>query len=115
MARALRGSFRHFITIQVAAKVATDSGREEKTWDTFAQVFAQRIQRNFSSERFLAGREVPKVQTLWRTNWRDDIAPDMRVRDADGRIYNITETRDPAGDRRLIEIDSMEMTEGDND
>jgi len=115
VSRPLRGSFRHLITIEAAAKVDTESGREEKTWSTFAQVFAQRIQRNFSSERFQAGREVPKIQTLWRTNWRDDFTPDMRVKDAVGRVYNITETRDPDGDRRLIEIDSMEMTEGDSD
>ena len=112
--RANRGRHRYLLRVEELSPADSDVGAARPSWSLYTKIYAGRREFQTATERFGTGREHAKRITTWETNWRDDITESMSLVDGVDR-YNIKGVRDPAGDRRLLVIDTELNVEGDFD
>lgn len=85
----LVGNLRHKVTIEAQAQTQDpNTGEIIIGWVTFAETMAQ-IQPMKGSELLRAQELASKVSVTITIRYRDGILPEMRVRRANGKLYNI--------------------------
>lgn len=109
--RPTRGRFRHKLALQSKTETTNDLSGTTPTWATTTNIWAERMEYQTGTERFGTGREVAKQIVTWKTNWRDDITTDQRLK-LGTEEFNILGTRDPDGLRRSLLIDTDLQREG---
>jgi SPP1 family predicted phage head-tail adaptor len=73
---------------------ANDSaGQPIATWSIIATVWMQQVPKP-GAERFAAQQVIGQAVMTWRCRWRTDLTVKHRLRDEDGRIYEIVDIRE---------------------
>lgn len=103
------------IRIEFAVEVRTTDGHLDQRWQTFAEVWAERMPGG-GSERYVgeAEQRVNTQRRVYRIRWREGVTPRMRLVDAN-TIWDIEDVSE--GERRreelLLTCHAHEVVSGD--
>lgn len=108
-----RGRSRYLLTVEQETKTES-GGRIAYSWSKYTTIWAGRMEFQTGTERFGTGREQVQLVVTWETNFREDLDETMRLKDEDGKFYNIKGFRDPKGTKRELLIDTHHTVEEDH-
>jgi SPP1 family predicted phage head-tail adaptor len=93
------GELRHRITIEAPTDTQNEYGEPVQGWQPIATVWAAK--QDLAGREFVAAQQTQaEVTTRFRLRYRDGITAKMRIRTADGTLYNVASVQDPDGYRR---------------
>ncbi len=94
------GALRHRLTLEHQTRVSDGGGGAVKTWVSVADVWAAIVSKN-GTETVVAEAIAGNVTSMIHMRYRNDVAPDMRLR-LDTRVFAILAVFDAGDQRRFL-------------